>query len=119
MPGNRLKALRIIAQVNRDELAPDSARKFAFVERQIRRVTLGRTESIGCPYCFSSIVVGVDRLCCTSMGETVATILQSTEADCVHGTDGVGVFASRLKSLAEADKTEGSSRGNTSTQSIQ
>jgi hypothetical protein len=67
---------------------------------------LGRAESIGCPYCLSSVMIGVDRLCCASMGEAVATVLQRIEAACAHLTVGFGGFAAGLQMIAETDEAK-------------
>jgi hypothetical protein len=106
------------AKGKRDELLLDPAQKFVWVESQIRRVTLGQEQTIGCPYCMSSVMVGVDRLCCVPMGEAVATVLQSMEADYVRETDGFGIFALGL-TITESDDTNNSSDVNDSRQSIQ
>jgi hypothetical protein len=107
------------AKEERDERQLDSARKFAWVESQIHRVALGKTESIGCPYCFSSVTVGVDRLCCASMGEATATVLEAMETDCVREREVLRVFAPGPKPIADTDETKTSPEVNNSTQFIQ
>jgi hypothetical protein len=97
----------------------DPAQKLAWVDSQIRRVAIGRAEAIGCPYCLSSIVIGVDRLCWTSMGEAVATILQRMEAESVGRRDDVKGFAAELSSTTGAGETKESSDGINSVHSIQ
>lgn len=113
MPTDLLKPGKV------DQRSLDPEQKFAWAESQIRRVALGKAESIGCPYCLSSIVIGVDRLCCPSMGEATASVLQSMEADGLYEKECLGVLASALPSVAEADEAKGSSVGNNSTQVIQ
>ena len=97
-----LSVVRTAAKENEDEDSPDPARKFALVDSQIRRVALGRAESLDCPYCLSSVKVGVDRLCCASMGEATATVLQTMEAERSYKTDSLDVFASGLKFTVDA-----------------
>jgi hypothetical protein len=109
--------LRQPATEKPDELSLGNDQKFAWVESQIRRVALGKAESIGCPYCLSSIIVGVDRLCCPSMGEATASVLRRMEAECAHETE--GIRASGPHPIAETDETQNGTAGNTSTQVIQ
>jgi hypothetical protein len=116
MPKIKPNNLVNTAKGKRDELPLDPAGKFAWIESQIRRVTLGQAGSIGCPYCMSSVTVGVDSLCCVPMGEAVATVLQSMEADDVRKTDGCGIFVLGLRATTEADDANSSSDP---TQSIQ
>ena len=119
MPKSKRNDLRNSAKEEHDELPVDPARKFAWVESQIHRITLGQGESIGCPYCLSFITAGVDRLCSASMGEAVAIILQNAERDRVLMANGFGGFAMGLKSIAETDKTNDSSGRDNTSQSIQ
>jgi hypothetical protein len=64
-------------------------------------------------------MIGVDRLCCTSMGEAVAHVLQRLGAECAHRVDDFGGFAARLQLIREADEAKDRSDLNTSTQSVQ
>lgn len=59
---------------------PDSDGRFAWVEYQICQVTLGYLDSISCPYCGSSVRMGVEKMCCDPIGEATATVLRRMEA---------------------------------------
>jgi len=68
----------------------DTTQKFAWIEYQIRQVTLGNLNAIACPYCGSSVVMGVEKLCCEPMGDATLTLLRSMEvADSVSLTGSV------------------------------
>ena len=49
------------------------------VEYQLRRVMLGEVDSVVCPYCGSTVVMGLDKLCCKPMAEVADEVLRDTE----------------------------------------
>jgi hypothetical protein len=82
---NRRKApankFRNIAKNGLYEFPDNSTIKFAWVGHQIRRVTLGHSDSVACPYCQSTVILGVQRLCCDPMGEATETVLRHIETE--------------------------------------
>ena len=63
------------------EFPVDPTGKFASAGYQIRQATLGRTESIACPYCLSTVILGVQTLCCDPMGKATETVLRHIETE--------------------------------------
>jgi hypothetical protein len=59
----------------------DPTRKFASAGYQIRQAALGHTESIACPYCLSTVILGVQTLCCDQMGKATETVLRHIEIE--------------------------------------
>jgi hypothetical protein len=68
------------------EVETDRSEYFARVESQVRRATLGGITSLDCPYCSSNVTLGVEKLCCTKMGEAVETVLTRMEAEDISET---------------------------------
>ena len=46
------------------------------VEYQLRQVMLGKVDSVACPYCGNTIIMGVDKLCCERMAEVADELLR-------------------------------------------
>jgi hypothetical protein len=65
----------------------DPAQRVAWLRHQIRQVTTGNVGSIVCPFCGSKVTLGLEKLCCEPMGETVATVLNRTEREKSSETD--------------------------------
>jgi hypothetical protein len=49
------------------------------VEYQLRQVMLGKVDSVVCPYCGNTVVMGLDKLCCKRMAEVADEVLRDTE----------------------------------------
>jgi GTP-dependent phosphoenolpyruvate carboxykinase len=54
------------------------------VEYQLRQVMLGKVNSVVCPYCGGTVVMGVDKLCCKWMAEVADEVLRDTEPTDQH-----------------------------------
>jgi hypothetical protein len=63
------------------EFPDEPLRKFASAGFQIRQATLGHTESIACPYCLSTVILGEQTLCCDQMGKATETFLSHIEIE--------------------------------------
>lgn len=71
----------LIRRRESSEFPDDRMRKFASAGYQIRQATLGHTESIACPYCQSTVLLGVQTLCCDQMGKATETFLSHIEIE--------------------------------------
>ncbi len=79
MAENEFQRFRRMAENTNDEMARASPHKAAWVEQQILQATLGNRNSIACPYCGSTVVWGVDKLCCKPMNDAAAIFLINME----------------------------------------
>lgn len=55
-------------------MTPDE--QIAYVEKQMRAVERGATDTINCPYCKSQLRQEDGRICCLTMGKAVQAILR-------------------------------------------
>ncbi len=69
------------------EYPDDLTLKFASAGYQIRQATLGHTESIACPYCRATVILGVQTLCCDPMGKATETVLNYIETEIPRNYD--------------------------------
>jgi len=64
-----------------------SVQKAAWLEWQLRQATSGNRDTIACPYCGLTVVLGVERLCCGPMNDVTAKLLESMESTGSDGKD--------------------------------
>jgi len=87
MAGSKFPRFRRVTENITNEIALTFAKKTAWVERQIRQATLGNLDSIACPFCGSTVVWGVERLCCKTMDDVTAIFLNGMETNELDAKD--------------------------------
>jgi hypothetical protein len=80
MANTEFQRLRRLTKNANGEIGLTPEQKTAWAEHQIHHATLGNIDSIVCPYCGSSVVIGVEGFCCKPMGDVATALLERTEA---------------------------------------
>jgi hypothetical protein len=73
-----------------------ATQKTDWVQWQLHQAALGNRDTIACPYCGLTVVLGVEGLCCGAMNDIASELLERMESS---GSD--------AKNAAESSETGG------------
>lgn len=87
------------------EIALTPVQKAVWVELQIRQATLGNVDSVACPYCGSTVVWGIQELCCGPMSDATTIFLSGMEAKGLHAKDAQEVATATMATPRDSANT--------------